>query len=79
LDKALPKDPSTFPFFVFGNKKDKENERQVSQQQAKEWIKKQVTPVPWEETSALDSLCIEKAFDKIANTMLRNSLKSSSK
>lgn len=27
LDKALPKDPTNFPFFVFGNKKDKENER----------------------------------------------------
>ena len=76
LDKALPKDPANFRFFVFGNKKDKENERQVSQQQAKDWIKKSGS-LPWEETSALDSLCIEKAFDKIANSMLRNSLKPS--
>ena len=31
LEKCSPKDPDNFPFFVFGNKKDKEHDREVSQ------------------------------------------------
>lgn len=69
----MPKDPSSFPFFVFGNKKDREAERSVGQQQARDWCKKN-NGIPWEETSALDSHCIEKAFDRIAHIMLRRTL-----
>jgi Ras-related protein Rab-7A len=29
IAKANPKDPENFPFFVFGNKIDRENERKV--------------------------------------------------
>ena len=27
LEKCMPKDPANFPFFVFGNKKDLQNDR----------------------------------------------------
>jgi Ras-related protein Rab-7A len=37
LDKATPKDPKTFPFFVFGNKKDMERDRTVSVSKYREW------------------------------------------
>ncbi len=30
IAKANPKDPDNFPFFVFGNKLDKSDERKVS-------------------------------------------------
>ena len=73
LDKAVTKNPQTFPFFVFGNKLDRGNERQVRIDTAKEWAKKN-NNLPWQETSALDSHCIEKAFNKIANEMLKKSL-----
>ena len=29
IDKCMPKNPDSFPFFVFGNKKDLEADRQV--------------------------------------------------
>jgi len=29
LEKCMPKDPQNFPFFVFGNKKDLESDRQI--------------------------------------------------
>ena len=72
MDKGAPKDPSNFPFYVFGNKKDKENERKVSSDKGKEWANR--NSVPWEETSALDSQCIERAFEKIAQSMLKSAL-----
>ena len=40
----------------------------------KDWLKKN-NNLPFEETSALDSICIEKAFEKIANGLLDNTLK----
>ena len=49
----MPQDSDNFPFFVFGNKKDKEIDRAVTKQQAKDWCKKH-NAMPWEETSALD-------------------------
>lgn len=36
----MPKDPASFPFFVFGNKKDREGDRSVGQAQARDWCKK---------------------------------------
>ena len=61
----MPKEPKHFPFFVFGNKKDKEAERQIHNSSIKEWVKKN-NNIPYQETSALDSVCIERAFEKIA-------------
>lgn len=69
LDKAMPKDPKTFPFFVFANKKDRASERQVNASLYKEWAKKN-NDLPLEETSALDSHNIERAFDSIASKLL---------
>ena len=65
LEKCMPKDPQNFPFFVFGNKKDREADRQVGQAQVKEWLKAN-NDAPFQETSALDSQNIELAFDGIA-------------
>lgn len=65
LDKGAPKNPESFPFFVFGNKRDREQDRKVSVHAGKDWANKH--GIPQEETSALDSVCIEKAFDRIAN------------
>lgn len=53
LIKAGPKDPENFPFFVFGNKIDRENERKVPQKKVEEWLKKN-NEIPYEETSALE-------------------------
>ena len=39
LLKAMPKDPSAVPFFVLGNKVDKDDERQVSHDRVSEWLK----------------------------------------
>ena len=73
IEKAMPKDPASFPFFVFGNKKDREADRSVRPANVKEWLKKN-NNIPFEETSALDSHCIEKAFDSIAQKLLNNTL-----
>ena len=73
LEKCSPKDPENFPFFVFGNKKDKEHDREVSQVQVKEWISTN-NDIPFQETSALDSQNIELAFDNIASTLLQSTI-----
>jgi Ras-related protein Rab-7A len=51
LLKAGPKDPENFPFFVFGNKIDRANERVVSNNKVDDWLKKN-GDIPYEETSA---------------------------
>jgi len=66
-----------FPFFLFGNKKDKEVDRSVPADKARAWAKQH--GIPWEETSALESLCIEKAFDRIAHIMLKRQINSTVK
>jgi Ras-related protein Rab-7A len=53
LVKANPKDHENFPFFVFGNKLDKANERKVPQKKVEEWLRKN-NDIPYEETSALE-------------------------
>mmetsp|Transcript_19042 Transcript_19042/g.26426 ORF Transcript_19042/g.26426 Transcript_19042/m.26426 type:complete len:87 (-) Transcript_19042:156-416(-) len=70
----MPKDPVTFPFFVFGNKKDKADERQVPKQRIDEWLQKN-NDLPYDETSALDGSNIEAAFNKIASSLLNKALK----
>ena len=70
----MPKDPVTFPFFVFGNKKDKVSERQVPREKIDDWLKKN-NDLPYDETSALDGSNIEAAFNKIATNLLNKALK----
>lgn len=53
LAKANPKDPENFPFFVFGNKVDKANERKVPVNRVEEWLRKNQN-MPYEEVSALE-------------------------
>ena len=69
----MPKDPQSFPFFVFGNKKDLEGERQVQTNQAREWCRTNRN-IPYQETSAIDCECIEQAFDSITKTLLNKTL-----
>ena len=51
--KANPKDAENFPFFVFGNKADKAQERKVPMKQVEDWLHKN-NDIPYEETSALE-------------------------
>ena len=65
LLKAMPKDPSAVPFFVLGNKVDKEDDRQVSQDRISEWLKTN-KEVIYYETSAMDGSNVNEAFSRIA-------------
>ena len=60
----MPKDPTNFPFFVFGNKKDLEADRQVQGSQIRDWCRDNRN-MPFQETTAIDCECIEGAFDVI--------------
>jgi len=73
LEKCMPRDPQNFPFFVFGNKKDLEADRQVSSNQVREWCRQQ-RGIPFQETSAIDCECIENAFDGITQTLLNKTI-----
>ncbi|CDW83777.1 cg5915-pa [Stylonychia lemnae] len=59
LVKANPKNPDHFPFFVFGNKLDKAEERKVPIQRVEEWLQKN-NDIPYEETSAIEGANVEK-------------------
>ena len=61
----MPKDPSAVPFFVLGNKVDRDNDREVSQDRVSEWLK-QNPEVIYFETSALDGANVNDAFSRIA-------------
>lgn len=65
LVKANPKDHDHFPFFVFGNKVDRANERKMPTNKVEEWLRKN-HDIPYEETSALDGSNVEVAFNRIA-------------
>ena len=65
----MPKDKENFPFFVFGNKKDLQQDRQVASHVVKEFCRRN-NDIPYEETSALDSQNIELAFDAITTRLL---------
>lgn len=65
----MPKDPSAVPFFVLGNKVDRDNDREVSQERVSEWLK-QNSEVIYFETSALDGANVNDAFSRIAQNFL---------
>ena len=69
----MPKDPGNFPFFVFGNKKDLESDRQVTGNYVQEWCEKNRN-IPFLETSAVDCENIEHAFDSITQTLLNKTV-----
>lgn len=72
LIQAGPRDPENFPFVVLGNKVDKENERRVTTNKAKQWCKsKGVNPIPHYETSAKEAIYVEQAFQTIAIAALQ--------
>ena len=67
--KAMPKDPDAIPFFVLGNKVDRENERQVTQERVSEWMRKN-PKIIYYETSALDGSNVNEAFSRMAQNFL---------
>ena len=69
LLKAMPKDPEQVPFFVLGNKVDRDNERQVQQEKVEEWLKDN-PEVIYYETSAMEGSNVQEAFSKIASNFL---------
>ena len=70
LMKAMPKDPDVVPFFVLGNKVDRVDDRQVSQDKVESWLKKN-PDVIYYEVSALDGSNVNQAFSKIAHNFLQ--------
>lgn len=73
LISAAPRDPDSFPFVVMGNKVDViDRARAVSTKKAQEWCaSKGSNPIPLFETSAMDDINVEAAFDAVARSALR--------
>ena len=65
-----PKDPSSFPFILFGNKADLTEERKVDGSKALAWSKQY--DIPYVETSAKSNLNVEEAFQKIVELGIKN-------
>ena len=66
----MPPDPDIIPFFVLGNKVDKVESRQVSQDSVTSWLKKN-PEIIYYETSALDGSNVNEAFSRIAQNYLQ--------
>ena len=84
LDAVEPDVPEEFPFFVFGNKKDlvQKNpvKRAVAKEVVQEWIQGQRSkPMLYEETSALDGGNINHVFNKLAQSLLKESIEKAMK
>lgn len=75
LISAAPRDPDSFPFVVMGNKVDViDRARAVPTKKAQEWCAgKSAVPIPLFETSAMDDINVEAAFDAVARSALRRS------
>jgi Ras-related protein Rab-7A len=70
LIAAAPRDPDSFPFVVLGNKVDvTDKAREVPTRRAQEWCASQGS-LPLFETSALDDINVEAAFEVIARKAL---------
>jgi GTPase SAR1 family protein len=78
LSTADPEEPETFPFFLFGNKKDlvkaDKSKRQISKEDVEAWTKKGSRPIPYMETSALDGHNINEVFNKLSLSLLKDSI-----
>eukprot|EP00178_Gracilaria_changii_P001543 TRINITY_DN1209_c2_g1_i1.p3 TRINITY_DN1209_c2_g1~~TRINITY_DN1209_c2_g1_i1.p3 ORF type:complete len:208 (+),score=47.24 TRINITY_DN1209_c2_g1_i1:416-1039(+) len=73
LVSAAPRDPDSFPFVVMGNKVDVvDRARAVATKKAQEWCAaNRVNPLPLFETSAMDDINVEAAFEAVARAALR--------
>jgi Ras-related protein Rab-7A len=70
LVHAAPRNASTFPFVVLGNKADLgASRRQTPPAKAKSWCQSK-GDIPYFETSAKESLNVEQAFHTIAKNAL---------
>lgn len=70
LVAASPRDPDSFPFVVLGNKVDvTDRAREVQTRRAQEWCAAQGN-LPLFETSALDDINVESAFEVVARKSL---------
>ena len=71
LMQASPKDTSSFPFILIGNKVDKESERKVNATKAIQWCKLN-GEIAFFEASAKDATNVSNIFEKMARDGLRN-------
>lgn len=70
LVAATPRDPDSFPFIVLGNKVDvTDKAREVPTRRAKTWCMSQGC-LPLFETSAMDDVNVEGAFDVVVRKAL---------
>lgn len=70
LVAAAPRDPDSFPFIVLGNKVDvTDKAREVPTRRAKTWCAAQGS-LPLFETSAMDDINVEAAFDVVVRKAL---------
>ena len=67
LEQSQPKDPSSFPFVVIGNKADLEAQRRVLKETATSWCTSQgPKAIPLFETSAKEATNVDAAFREAA-------------
>ena len=71
VENASPPDPDKFPFILIGNKLDKEVDRRVTVEEAKEWCKKK-GDMPHFEASAKEGANVETAFVQMIRRALKN-------
>ncbi len=71
LMQACPKDPSSFPFVLVGNKIDREAERKVTESKALQWCK-QNNDIPFFESSAKDATNVSMIFERMARDGLKS-------
>ena len=74
LNQLNPKDPDNFPFVVFGNKCDKNEERKVQDAKLKQYCE-QHNNIPYFETSAKTNINVEKGFEEVAGLALKRNSK----
>ena len=70
LQNAGPNDPQTYPFVVIGNKCDREQNRVVTQQAARQWCREN-GDIPYFETSAIENISVDNAFIEMAKSALK--------
>lgn len=74
LTKAGPRNPETFPFFLFGNKADRAStDRKIPTDVVEKW-RANNNNLPYEETSALEGTNVEASFYRVARSLLKTAL-----
>ncbi len=71
IEHAAPNDPNKFPFVLIGNKVDRENERKVKSQEAKQWCLENGN-MPYYEASAKENISVDEAFVEMAKIAIKN-------